>query len=205
MNRLTFDMLPEGSLEALKPSFDHLPQTDHADGKYRFRCYSQIDYYGRDSGTVEFTQSSEYNKHQGDVERKFEPIHDDVLSSESFKKMHGAFRRESDLFFENIEVHQMRIFTEGETVPVSPEGVHQDGYNSVGIFGVHRHNIVGGDALVFLDQSGPPIFSRRLQAGEYVIIDDENLWHSAKTIMTIDKTQPGYMDAFIFTARRDDP
>ena len=42
-------------------------------------------------------------------------------------------------------------------------------------------------------------------SGEYVIIDDENLWHSAKSITTIDKTQPGYMDAFIFTVRRDEP
>jgi hypothetical protein len=204
MNRLTLDVLPEGFMDTLKPSFAYLPQTDHADGKYRFRRYSKIDYYGLNVGTASFTQSSDYNKHQGDVDRKFDPVDDDILNSEPFKTIHLLFRDAGDLFFEDVEVHQMRIFTEGKTVPVSPEGVHQDGYHIVGIFGVHRHNIDGGDALVFMKQDGPPVLSRKLETGEYIILDDENLWHSAKEIMTIDKASPGYMDAFILTACRDE-
>jgi hypothetical protein len=204
MNRLILDVLPEGLMDEVKTSFDHLPQSNHSDGGYRARRYSRIDFYGLNTGKTDFIQSSDYNKHQGDVERNFEAVDDDVLGSKIFRDLYGRFREASDLFFEDVDVHQMRIFTEIETVPVSPEGIHQDGYHTVGIFGVNRHNIEGGEALVFMDRDGPPIFSRRLETGEFIIFDDENLWHSAKPIRTIDKEKPGYMDAFILTAKRDE-
>ena len=204
MHRLVLDMLPEGSTEGLKPSFDSLPRTSHLDGDFRFRRYSLIDYYGLSTGKSEFNQSSEYNKYQGDLLREFEPVEESALSDKGFRKFYGAFREIGNLYFEDVGVHQMRIYTESKTVDVSPEGTHQDGFDVVGILGVHRHNIDGGDALAFMEKSGPPILSRRLESGEYIIFDDRKLWHSAKPITTIDKTTPGYMDAFILTASRDE-
>lgn len=206
MHKLILDELQGDVVGELKSSFDNLPRTSHLDGDFRFRRYSTVDYYGLPVGKSEFTQSSDYNSYQGDVTRQFDPIEDSVLSNKAFRKFYSAFRKAGDLdFFENVDVHQMRIYTESKTVEVSPEGTHQDGFDVVGILGVHRHNIDGGDALVFMEQKGPPIFSSRLDSGEYIIFDDRKLWHSAKSITTVDKTTPGYMDAFILTASRDEP
>ncbi len=63
-------------IEEIKAAWHRLPETDHADGKYRLRKYSYVEcnidnlVSGRvfitDLKERQFTQSSKYNKHQGD-------------------------------------------------------------------------------------------------------------------------------------------
>ena len=62
--------ISEAYADSLKPSFNNLPETDHADGKYRLRKYSRV-FVSIKTGITsvsdlkvkEFTQSSKYNKH----------------------------------------------------------------------------------------------------------------------------------------------
>ena len=43
MKLLQLDKISDESIESLIDSFNNLPETDHADGKYRLRRYSVIE------------------------------------------------------------------------------------------------------------------------------------------------------------------
>ena len=97
---IRFDQLDDASVKELQPSFNDLPETDHKDGKYRLRKYTLVeltDYVNPETldlfrSYIElevdtFNQSSQYNKHQGDVDRKFEPISQDILFSNAMLRV----------------------------------------------------------------------------------------------------------------------
>lgn len=200
------------AVESVKDSFNRLPHTNHLDGNYRLRRYSRIrrgdqpefdqsfDYMKLSQKP--FNQSEDYNKHQGGMSRLFEDIEDGVVISLGMRVMCEKFLEAGGFSDDNvIEVHQMRIVASGENTPVSPEGVHQDGYDFIAIVGVERYNISGGQALVYKTHGGKPIFESSLQAGEMLMINDKKLWHNAVGITRLHPDMPGYMDAFILTAR----
>ena len=206
MYRFIFDQLPEGIVEEIQPSFNSLPETDHADGKFRLRRYSMIDYLGMDLGRCEFIQSSEYNKYQGDVLRKFEPIDQSVLDSHAFEMMHKIYRAASDISFEDVEVHQMRVKIPDDQrmAQLSPEGPHQDGFDAVGIFSINRSNVCGGELLVFDDKDSHPFWTILLKPGDVVVFNDREVWHDGNRITKdVEGIELNYMDVFVFTARRD--
>ena len=112
-------------------SFNELPETDHADGKYRLRAYSQLKASGQ--GHISrlpmrpFTQSSEYNKFQGDKVRHFQDINHSVVDSDLMREMCHLFLACGDLTADTkIEIHQIRIVTLFDSTEVAPEGIHQD-------------------------------------------------------------------------------
>ena len=205
MYRFIFDQLPDGIVEEIQPSFNSLPETDHADGKFRLRKYSTIDYSGTDLGKCEFIQSSTYNTYQGDVLRKFESIDQSVLDSHAFEMMHKIYRVASDISFEDIEVHQMRVrIPEGKDITqLSPEGPHQDGYDYIGIFSVCRHNISGGELMAYVDGDEFPMIIHVLEPGQFVVFNDVEMIHDGAPIERIDKSEESYMDIFVFTGRRE--
>ena len=196
----------------MKDSFNRLPHTSHLDGSYRLRRYSRIrmgeqpeidetcDYIKLSQKP--FNQSEDYNKHQGGMSRLFEDIEDDVIVSLGMREMCDKFLKASGFEYDNvIEVHQMRIITTGEKTPVSPEGVHQDGYDFIAIIGIERYNISGGQAFVHRTYGGKAIFESSLKSGEMLMINDKKLWHNANGIFRMHPDMQGYMDAFILTAR----
>jgi len=200
------------AVESVKDSFNRLPHTTHLDGNYRLRRYSRIrrgdqpefdqsfDYIKL--GQKPFNQSEDYNKHQGGMSRLFEDIEDGVVISLGMRVMCEKFLEAGGFADDHvIEVHQMRIVTNGEETSVSPEGVHQDGYDFIAIVGVERYNISGGQALVYKTREGKPIFECPLQPGEMLMVNDKKLWHNAVGITRLHPDMPGYMDAFILTAR----
>tara|TARA_B100000749_G_scaffold39417_2_gene27030 strand:- start:73 stop:693 length:621 start_codon:yes stop_codon:yes gene_type:complete len=206
MHKLILDRLDEELIKEVQSSFDDLPHTGHADSEFRLRRYSVIDFCGVPVGESTFTQSSDYNKYQGDVLREFEAIEDSVVNSKCFKRMLGLFRYAGEIDLEDIEVHQMRV-----TVPksmsvaeLSPEGPHQDGYDAVGIFSINRHNVCGGELLVFDDKNAHPFWTMLLKPGEVVIFNDRDIWHDGNCIeRDVEGIDENYMDVFVFTARRD--
>lgn len=200
-------------VDSVKDSFNRLPHTSHLDGSYRLRRYSRIrkgeqpefdetsDYIKL--GQKPFNQSEDYNKHQGGMSRLFEDIEDDVITSLGMRVMCDKFLEASGFEHDQvIEVHQMRIVTTGESTPVSPEGVHQDGYDFIAIVGIERYNISGGEALVHRTHGGKAIFESALNSGEMLMINDRELWHNAGGIFRIHPDMQGYMDAFILTSRQ---
>ena len=206
MHKLILDRLDEELIKEVQSSFNDLPHTGHADSEFRLRRYSVIDFCGVPVGESTFTQSSDYNKYQGDVLREFEAIEDSVVNSKCFKRMLGLFRYAGEVDLEDIEVHQMRV-----TVPksmavaeLSPEGPHQDGYDAVGIFSINRHNLCGGELLVFDDKDSHPFWTMLLKPGEVVVFNDREVWHDGNSVTRdVEGVDENYMDVFVLTARRD--
>ena len=200
---LQLNKISQKSLNELSPSFNNLPETDHLDGTYRLRRYSVVQCNGNcvEIGDNTFLQTDEYNKFQGNVARKFEPIESDVISSVGMLEMCSQFGWICGLSDDQkIDVHQMRVVAQGEKAKVSPEGVHQDGYDYICIVSINRHNILGGRLLLHTEQKRDPFFSMELEEGVSAMIDDRVFWHNATDISPIGASL-GYMDAFVLTAR----
>ena len=120
--------------------------------------------------------------------------------------MLGLFRYAGEIWIENVEAHQMRI-----TVPksmsvaeLSPEGPHQDGFDCVGIFSINRHNICGGELLVFDGKDYNPFWTMILKSGQVVVFNDREVWHDGNCIARdVEGVEENYMDVFELTANRE--
>ncbi|WP_045378389.1 2OG-Fe dioxygenase family protein [Vibrio campbellii] len=203
-NTLHLTQLSMAAIEQLSPSFEGLPRTEHADGQYRLRRYSVV---GLENGQVvdlnknSFVQSSDINRFQGDVVRQFEPIEKGILSSEGLREMCELFVNANHLpNGQEIEIHQMRITAIYDETQVAPEGVHQDGFDHIALVGVGRHNIMGGDIMLYSSHNQAPFFRKVLENGEVAMLADSKLWHNAVPIRSVINDQEGHMDVFVLTA-----
>ncbi|WJT08646.1 2OG-Fe dioxygenase family protein [Vibrio harveyi] len=203
-NTLHLTQLSIAAIEQLSPSFEGLPRTEHADGQYRLRRYSVV---GFENGQVidlnknSFVQSSDINRFQGDVVRQFEPIEKGILSSDGFREMCALFVNANHLpEGQEIEIHQIRITAIYDETQVAPEGVHQDGFDHIALVGVGRHNIMGGDIMLYSSHNQAPFFRKVLENGEVAMLADSKLWHNAVPIRSVINDQEGHMDVFVLTA-----
>jgi len=220
MKLLQLDQLGKAVRE-LKGSFNGLPVTEHKDGKYRLRRYSVIKlrtsfWNAEEEAEIErlehrtFEQSEDYNQHQGGMARDFEEIEDSVLQSDGMKEICLTFRQAFDLTDgQEIEIHQMRVITEEDGIAkVSPEGVHQDGYDYIAMVGIGRFNVHGGELLLYNDKKATPFMNRALKDGEMAMVRDDRLWHNASPIVANGgrdrgrETNKGHADWFILCARK---
>ena len=215
MKLLKLNRLGDDEVESLQPSFDNLRETPHKDGKYRLRRYSVIEL--RTSfwnakieaeisrlPTRNFSQSEEINKHQGGMSRLFEEIEDNALFSEGMKAACLEFKNHYDLVDgQEIEIHQMRVITlNNESTPVSPEGIHQDGFDCIAMLGVNRHNVSGGELMVYKHQGSEPFMTYTLCNGDMAMLNDSKLWHNATPIVPWDDAEGGSLDLFVFCANK---
>ena len=211
MYRMQLDKMSDHCLESLSGNLDDLPTTNHADGAYRLRRYSRVHMCNESMiyktlDGKQLTQSSSYNNFQGDVTRTFENISEKVITSYGFWELCSRFLNSCRLPTNNvIEVHQMRVITldnENET-HVAPEGVHQDGYDSICIASIERHNVKGGHLLVHKEKDSEAILNLALDNGELAYINDRELWHNATPISRLDPLSGGHMDLIILTATKN--
>ncbi|WP_274584704.1 2OG-Fe dioxygenase family protein [Neisseria leonii] len=200
--RLNADGLP-----AVGASFDTLRPSAYQDGGYRLRRYSKFA-YRRGSGQLRllpnsgFIQSSELNRFQGGVARTYDEITEETFSAPGFAEMFAAFAQTASLP-ENtvIEVHQMRIIAKptGEAAPATPEGIHRDGFDYVGVFTVARRNTQGGELFVWhRPDDAQPLAACLPEAGEYCVLNDRAVWHSASPVGAADSGS-AYWDLFVLT------
>ncbi len=204
-NTLHLTQLSPEAIAQLSPSFETLPKTEHADGQYRLRRYSVVAIQSgqvQSLGKSEFVQSGDINRFQGDVVRQFEPIETATLDSIGMQEMCAMFARSNHLpDGHEIEIHQIRISAVYEKTEVAPEGVHQDGFEHIAIVGIDRHNIEGGDILLYLEFNEAPFFRKVLENGEVAMLADSVLWHNARPIRTVKEEEQGHMDVFVLTAK----
>ena len=199
-------------MRGVEDSFNNLPETDHADGKYRLRKYASIEAKAGACGFVtsltklnkqSFIQSEKYNKHQGGMARRFEEIDDHVINSDVMYEVAGVFAEScslGDLF--SMDIHQMRIKCKGGATQLSPEGWHQDGYDYIAVIGVGRDNVIGGEMLLSTDKTSSPFLQAVLDTGTMMIIDDSHLWHNARSIQPVEDNKPAWVDVFVLTAKK---
>ncbi|MDA9557441.1 2OG-Fe dioxygenase family protein [Vibrio sp.] len=204
-NTLHMTHLSYECVDSLIPSFDRLPHTNHADGQFRLRRYSVIKIingYPIPLEQHDFVQSETINHFQGDIVRRFEPIEEKVLHSDALKEILDVFMETNHLHNgQVIEIHQMRIDAVHNETQVSPEGVHQDGFDHIALIGIHRENVVGGDALLYFRNKEAPFMRAVLDDGDMLMLDDRQLWHNAAPICAVNKEKEGHMDVLVLTAR----
>ena len=206
---LHLSTISRSAAEDLSQSFGNLPETEHLDGKYRLRRYSVISCNEESCDKLKdqtFFQSEELNKFQGGMVRKFAPIEDSVINSNGLLEIYNRFREIAGFpLGQKVDVHQMRVITQEEETQVSPEGVHQDGYDYICIVGINRHNITGGHFLGYGNKDEEPFLSLPLEAGTMVVVNDRQLWHNASTIKSRYPIghEAGFLDSFILTMRFD--
>ncbi|KGY12162.1 agglutination protein [Vibrio tubiashii] len=202
---LQLTKLSDAAISQLAPSFTQLPHTEHADGKYRLRRYSVVAF--KDGNVVDlnknqFMQTDDINRFQGNVVRQFEPIEASILASEGMREMCQLFVESNALTHgHEIEIHQIRISAIYDETQVAPEGVHQDGFEHIALIGIGRHNIEGGDIMLYNSFNEAPFFRKVLQSGEVAMLADNKLWHNATPIRSVIDGQEGHMDVFVLTAK----
>ncbi len=201
---LQLTQLSHEVITQLSPSFDSLPHTKHADGQYRLRRYSVIEYHPEGlkiKGQQRFVQTEKINHFQGNVVRQFEGIEPKILNGLAMREICQLFVDSNELpNGQKIEIHQIRIATVFDETPVAPEGIHQDGFDHIAIVGIDRYNIVGGEIMLYLDNHEAPFFRKILENGEIAILDDHKLWHNAQPIRSVSRSHEGHMDVFVLTA-----
>jgi len=202
---LQLTKLSENAIAQLAPSFGHLPNTEHADGQYRLRRYSVVQFKdGKviDLNKNEFMQTDDINRFQGNVVRQFEPVEKSTLESEGMRELCEVFAQSNNLQNgQEIEIHQIRISAIYNETQVAPEGVHQDGFEHIALIGMGRHNVEGGDIMLYNSFNEAPFFRKALQSGEVAMLADNKLWHNATPIKSVIEGQEGYMDVFVLTAK----
>ena len=97
-----------------------------------------------------------------------------------------------------IKIHQIRVCIDGTNNEIVPEGIHNDGYNCIGIFCVNRENITGGDNIIY-DDKLKKLHSTILNSGDFLILNDNKLFHYVEKTENIYKSMKGYRDMLIFT------
>jgi len=225
MKLLQLNTLTKEFADTLKSSFDNLLETSHKDGKYRLRRYSVVELRATfwtwnpitlptyratqveitRLPTRPFKQSEKLNSHQGGMSRLFDEIDEDALQSKGMKEACLIFMQANNLSSgAEVEIHQMRVRTLPDTAwtHVAPEGIHQDGFDYIATLGINRHNIHGGELMVYRDKNFAPFMTYRLRDGEMVMLKDRELWHNATRISRQDEDEEGHGDWFVFCANK---
>ncbi len=197
--------LPLNNLTSLQKTFDHLPEDKYAEKRLRSRRYSCYRY--NVDGTLDrltqkdFMQSSDINKYVGDIERKFEPIDDSLRTDTVFLKIFEEFQERTGLAPGSIvEAHQIRWHCKRRVKIPAPEGIHQDGFDYIGMFLINTQNIDGGEIMIYPSPDDAPIFKKLLEPGEFVLLNDKKLFHYASPLVPRPNQDEGYWDLIVLTA-----
>ncbi|WP_046004883.1 2OG-Fe dioxygenase family protein [Pseudoalteromonas rubra] len=203
-NLLQLRFIQQAQIDAVKPSFNRLPENPYADGAFRKRRYSVLKFANGEVAlqpTKAFVQDDSINTFQGNVERVYENLEDALIHSEGFKHLLNEFKAMTGISDErDIEVHQFRMLAIESDTPPAPEGVHQDGFDHVCVCGVSHENIAGGELLVYEHKDAEPCFKMEIKDGLFALVNDREVWHNATPMNKLDATQTGYLDCFVFTA-----
>ncbi|UZW60368.1 2OG-Fe dioxygenase family protein [Lysobacter enzymogenes] len=180
-------------------------------GRHRRRRHA-VFHAGRD-GTIErqphqpHYQALSYNALQGDIERWFEPLRQNIADGASLGTVLGFCR---DFFSTlaprtaawRIELHQFRIEAgpDREGQP-TPEGVHRDGVDYVLVLLIDRHNILSGTTTIH-DRDGTELGSFTLIAPlDAALVDDARVFHGVTAVTPQDPSREAHRDVLVVTFR----
>ena len=191
----------------IKNSFDYLYHDIFYKNK-RTRAFSLLNIKDINNisivGDASFFQSTLYNSYNGNKLRYYDNISHDLLNCNSFCNIIKEFKITAETHLNDIldylYVHQIRVYAENkELVNLIPEGIHQDGYNIVGMVCITRKNINGAISSIY-DENKEKIYSLELQEGEMLIVNDNKYFHDVSEIQKKDlNIEESYRDIFVFT------
>lgn len=200
----TFKKVNSINLEDIKPFFNNLPVDPYIKGNYRYRRLSRFIVSGNELIKLPhgyLFQSKEYNPLVGDIKREFAELDDALIELESFRKIVLAYSDSCKLHPEaEIGVHQIRTTCSPSNYGnPAPEGIHKDGTDFIGIFSVARENIQGGETHLYTAKKEKPVFSKVLNPGEMLLINDHEFFHFTSPIKPTSDHE-GIRDVFVFTS-----
>lgn len=200
----TFKKVSSINLEGIKQFFPELPVDPYIKDNYRFRRLSRFTVSGNKLIKLPhgyFYQSQQYNPLLGDVKREFAELDDALIELDDFKKLVLAFSDSCKLHPEaEIGVHQIRISCSPQNYGnPAPEGIHRDGTDFIGIFSVDRDNIEGGETHLYTARKEKPVFSKVLNPGELLLVNDHEFLHFTTPIKPT-SAQEGTRDVFVLTS-----
>ncbi|MEH2450356.1 2OG-Fe dioxygenase family protein [Nostoc sp.] len=192
------------NLEGFKPFFSNMPIDPYIKGNYRSRRLSRFTVSGNELIKLPhgyFFQSKEYNRLVGDVKREFAELDDALIELDIFRNLVLAFTDSCKLHPEaEIGVHQIRIICSPDNSGnPAPEGIHEDVTDFIGIFSVDRDNIEGGETHLYTAKKEKPVFSKVLNPGELLLVNDHDFFHFANPIKPQTNAQ-GSWDVFVLTS-----
>ncbi|HKM57584.1 MAG TPA: 2OG-Fe dioxygenase family protein [Chthoniobacterales bacterium] len=197
--------LSSARTEVFSPFFANLPLDPYIEGTFRRRRFSRFQGEPENLTRLEhkyFEQSSSVNKLAGGVKRDFAELEEDLVRLPEFQVLVSRFVDFSKIEPETTEIgiHQIRIVASPDQVgEPAPEGIHQDGFDFVGIFCISREHLVGAETHLCEHPSQAPIFAKELQPGEFVLVNDRKLYHFTTGIKPVGATE-GTRDVFVMTA-----
>ncbi|WP_341501384.1 2OG-Fe dioxygenase family protein [Gallaecimonas sp. GXIMD4217] len=197
--------LSNAAVASLAPSFARLPLDPYIDGDFRLRRYSNFKFIDGKllrQPTKSFMQSSDINQYLGDVERVYAELEESVAQSEAMVELFDSFKAATGLGDDAIiEVHQMRITCQRDDSSLpAPEGVHQDGFDFLGVYVMGNHDIEGGDIMLYNKPDEAPFFQEYFEAGRFVILNDRRYFHNAAPIAPLPGHDKGAWDVIVLTA-----
>jgi hypothetical protein len=177
-------------------------------GRYRRRRHAAFDVQGRSVTRKPHQphfQSRDYNSLNGDVQRWFDPVEEELGDSpilraifQSFTPLFSALDgRAADARWHS-EVHQFRIESSStEPGRPTPEGLHRDGVDWVVVMLLARRNVAEGVTMIG-DLEGRPLGHFTLcDPGDAVILDDRRIRHGVTPILASSAAAPAYRDALV--------
>lgn len=196
---------PATEISTLRPYYNRLPLDPYIRGEFRHRRFSR--FLGpatklRRLDHAHFLQSKEINQVAGGMKRHFAALEDGLIGASVFQSMVATFHNFIGIDPEvcEIGVHQIRIICSATiTGTPAPEGIHQDGFDHIGIFCVERYRIDGATTSVYAAKDQPSIFRRALAPGEVVFANDRRVFHFAEEVRP-SSDQPGHWDVLVITA-----
>jgi hypothetical protein len=192
------------NLEGFKPFFSNMPIDPYIKGNYRSRRLSRFTVSGDQLTKLPhgyLFQSKEYNPLLGDIKREFAELDDALIELDIFRNLVLAFSDSCKLHPEaEIGVHQIRTICSSDNLGnPAPEGIHQDGTDFIGIFSVDRDNIQGGETHLYTAKKEKPVFSKILNPGELLLVNDHDFFHFTTPIKPQIDAQ-GSRDVFVLTS-----
>lgn len=200
----TFKKVNSIKLEGIKPFFTDLPVDPYIKGSYRFRRLSRFIVSGDELLKLPhgyLYQTKDYNPLVGGVRREFAELDDALIGLENFKQLILAFTDSCKLHPEaEIGVHQIRTTCSPKNYGnPAPEGIHRDGTDFIGIFSVDRENIQGGETHLYTARKEKPVFSKILNPGELLLVNDHEFLHFTTPIQPT-SDRKGTRDVFVLTS-----
>lgn len=157
-------------------------------------------------------QSRDYNPLNGDIERWFDPVKDEIARHPALRAVLAACYRLFDGLTPaatrppswHVEIHQFRIEANAaEAGQPTPEGMHRDGVDWVLVLLVGRANIRSGETTI-CDLRRHPLGSFTLtDAMDAAVTDDNRVYHGVTPVTPLDPARPGHRDVLVVTFRRE--
>jgi len=196
-------------LRDLQTSWDNLERDTYYgeknEGCYRVRRYTDFNFSPRTGELaprdhVAYFQSVKMNRYVGGKSRHFGDVlpetYENALLRDLVRLDFSLFPVQEEFLDREwiCQVHMIRIVVgPGQTTPVTPEGIHSDGYPFAGVHLMNRRGVVGGESSVYSHaekQLATITFESPLDS---LWFEDRNLKHYVTPISSVGE-EPGSRD-----------